>query len=131
MTEHTSTYVVTPEMSAEQHGNPGFAVLATPALLGLFEKAAFAAMADQLSAGEGSVGAGASLKHLAATPIGQTVTIVTRITATEGKQVSFELEAQDASDKIGTCSHDRFIVDVARFAARVAKKASLTAAAFA
>lgn len=131
MTEHKSTFVVTPEMSAEQHGNPGFAVLATPALLGLFEKAAIAAMADRLSAGEGSVGAGASLKHLAATPIGQTVTIVTRITATEGKQVSFELEAHDASEKIGTCSHDRFIVDVTRFAARVAKKATQAATAVA
>jgi fluoroacetyl-CoA thioesterase len=127
MTEHKSTFVVTPEMSAELHGNPGFAVLATPALLGLFEKAAIAAMADKLAAGEGSVGAGASLKHLAATPIGQSVTIITRITATEGKQLSFELEAHDESDKIGTCSHDRFIVDVARFATRVAKKASQAA----
>jgi len=122
MTDIKTTVVVTPEMSAERHGNAGFPVLATPALLGLFEKAAIAAMADRLQPGEGSVGTGAALKHLAATPIGQTVTIVTRITAAEGKQVSFELEAHDEQEKIATCSHDRFIVDVARFAGRLAKK---------
>jgi predicted thioesterase len=110
-------------MSAEQHGNAGFPVLATPALLGLFEKAAIAAMADRLSAGEGSVGTGASLQHLAATPLGQTVTITARITASEGKRVSFTLEAHDEQEKIGTCTHDRFIVDIARFVDRLAKKA--------
>ena len=123
MTEYKTSIIVTADMSAERHGNPGFPVLATPVLLGLFEKAAIAAMADRLSPGEGSVGTGASLKHLAATPLGQTVTITTRITATEGKQISFELEAHDESEKIAVCSHDRFIVDVARFTGRLAKKA--------
>jgi predicted thioesterase len=123
MTEYKTSVIVTADMSAERHGNPGFPVLATPVLLGLFEKAAIAAMADRLSAGEGSVGTGASLKHLAATPIGQTVTITARITGTEGKQISFELEAHDESEKVATCSHDRFIVDVARFTGRLAKKA--------
>jgi predicted thioesterase len=123
MTEYKTSIIVTADMSAEQHGNPGFPVLATPVLLGLFEMAAIAAMADRLSAGEGSVGTGASLKHLAATPLGQTVTITTRITGTEGKQISFELEAHDESEKIAVCSHDRFIVDVARFTGRLAKKA--------
>jgi fluoroacetyl-CoA thioesterase len=124
MTEVTTTVLVTPDMSAERHGNAGFPVLATPALLGLFEKAAIAAMADRLAPGEGSVGTGASLKHMAATPIGHTVTIVTRITATDGKQVCFELEAHDGHEKIATCSHDRFIVDVARFGGRLAGKTS-------
>jgi fluoroacetyl-CoA thioesterase len=123
MTETKTSVIVTADMSAERHGNPGFPVLATPVLLGLFEKAAIAAMVDRLSAGEGSVGTGASLKHLAATPIGQTVTITARITGTEGKQISFELEAHDESEKIAVCSHDRFIVDVARFTGRLAKKA--------
>ncbi|MBS7707419.1 thioesterase family protein [Chelatococcus asaccharovorans] len=122
MSEHKSTFVVTPEMSAEQHGNPGFPVLATPALLGLFEKAAIAAMADRLAAGEGSVGTGASLQHLAATPLGERVTIIARITGVEGKRVSFALDAHDEHEKIGTCSHDRFIVDIARFGDRLAKK---------
>jgi predicted thioesterase len=124
MTEYKTSIIVTADMSAERHGNPGFPVLATPVLLGLFEKAAIAAMADRLSPGEGSVGTGASLKHLAATPLGQTVTITTRITAIEGKQISFELEAHDESEKIAVCSHDRFIVDVARFTGRLAKKAN-------
>jgi fluoroacetyl-CoA thioesterase len=123
MTETKTSVIVSPDMSAERHGNPGFAVLATPVLLGLFEKAAIAAMADRLAPGEGSVGTGASLKHLAATPIGQTVTITARITGTQGKQISFELEAHDESEKIAVCSHDRFIVDVARFTGRLAKKA--------
>jgi predicted thioesterase len=123
MSETKTSVIVTADMSAERHGNPGFPVLATPVLLGLFEKAAIAAMADRLSPGEGSVGTGASLKHLAATPIGQTVTITARIAGTQGKQISFELEAHDESEKIAVCSHDRFIVDVARFTGRLAKKA--------
>lgn len=127
MSEFTIDYVVDEGMSAENHGNPGFPVLSTPALLGLFEKAAIAAMADRLSEGEGSVGMGADLKHLAATPIGQTVRIVVRITAQEGKKVSFDLEAHDHSEKIGTCRHDRFILDIGRFKEKLAKKAAMPA----
>ena len=115
MNELKIEFVVTPEMSAESHGNSGFPVLATPVLLGLFEKAAIAALADRLKPGEGSVGMGATLQHLAATPIGQMVTVTARITATEGKKVRFELEAHDQAEKIGICSHGRFVLDMARF----------------
>jgi predicted thioesterase len=123
---HRSEFPVTIELSAERHGNPGFPVLSTPSLLGLFEKAAIAAMASRLQPGEGSVGTGATIRHLAATPIGQTVTIETRIVEADGKRLAFEMRAHDASEPIGECRHERFIVDVAKFNQRLAKKAGPT-----
>jgi predicted thioesterase len=124
MTEvFNAEFSVTDELSAERHGNPGFPVLATPALLGLFERAAIAALAPRLGPDQGSVGTGADLKHLAATPIGQMVRITSRIVEADGKRVCFEMEASDDNERIATCSHERFIVDIAKFGARVAKKA--------
>lgn len=122
-TPFTVTFEITSAMSAEQHGNAGFPVLATPALLGLFERAAIAALASELGDGEGSVGTSANLKHLAATPIGQTVVITASLTESDGKRRRFVMKAKDEAETIAECDHERFIVNVAKFTDRLRKKA--------
>jgi predicted thioesterase len=120
MSSYTAKFQVTPQMSAETYGNAGFPVLATPALLGLFERTAIMAIEQRLAAGEGSVGTTANIAHLAATPIGREVVIVATLTDTDGKKRSFDLKAFDGEQLIATCQHQRFIVNVAKFAARLA-----------
>jgi predicted thioesterase len=120
MSSYTAKFQVTPQMSAETYGNAGFPVLATPALLGLFERTAIMAIEQRLAAGEGSVGTTANIAHLAATPIGREVVIVATLTDTDGKKRSFDLKAFDGEQLIATCQHQRFIVNIAKFAARLA-----------
>ncbi len=122
MSSYTARFQVAPEMSAENYGNAGFPVLATPALLGLFERTAIMAIEQRLATGEGSVGTTANIAHLAATPIGREIAITATLSDTDGKKLSFDLKAFDGDQLIATCQHQRFVVNVAKFAARLADK---------
>ena len=55
---------------------------------------------------------------------GAEVTLRATVTAVEKRRVTFAVEAHDEKEKIGEGTHERFIVDVARFAERLAAKAA-------
>ena len=55
------------------------AVLSTPSLVGLLERTARGALAPLLDATERSVGMEIEIRHLAPTPLGQTVTCLARV----------------------------------------------------
>jgi predicted thioesterase len=82
---------------------------------------------ERLDAGEQSVGISMNLKHIAATPLGMEVRVKTRISAVEGRKLTFVLEAFDAVEKIGEATHERFIIQAEKFNARVADKAGKAA----
>jgi predicted thioesterase len=60
---------------------------------------------------------------LAATPQGLTVTAKARLTAVDGRKLTFAVEAHDGVETIGKGSHTRVVVDTPRFMARLEKKA--------
>jgi predicted thioesterase len=102
-------------------------VFATPMLGGLMEQVSAELVDERLQPGEQSVGISMNLKHLAPTPLGMEVRVRTEITAVEGKKLTFQLEAFDDVEKIGEAVHERFIVQSAKFDARVAEKAKKVA----
>ena len=65
-----------------------------------------------------------NVKHLAATPLGMSVTFHAEIVHLDGNRVRFKVEAYDEKEKISSGTHERYIVDIARFATRVAAKAA-------
>lgn len=116
-----------PEHSA-RHFYPNLPdVFATPFLGAFMERVSAELMDKQLQPGEQSVGVTMNLKHLAATPLGMEVRIVTKVAAVEGRKLTFELEAFDAVEKIGEASHERFVIVAEKFNARVAEKAKKAA----
>jgi len=70
-----------------------------------------------------SVGIEVNLNHTAATPPGLTVKVSGELTEVEGRKLKFAITAHDGIDKISEGTHQRFIVDAEKFAARAAKKA--------
>ncbi len=80
------------------------------------------AIGPHLGEGNDSVGVKVSVQHIAATPMGQAVTYRARVTAVEGRRVTFEVEASDSIEALGRGTHVRFAVDVKRFAKRLGKK---------
>ena len=98
------------------------AVLSTPHLIGLMERTARHALAPFLEAGERTVGMEIDLRHLAPTPVGATVTILTRVVRTEGREISFQVEARDHEEVIARGSHKRAVIRAESFARRVAAK---------
>jgi predicted thioesterase len=75
-----------------------------------------------LESGQTSVGVALSIKHLAPTPMGSTVTIHAEVREVEGSLVRFHAVVEDETEKIGEAEHTRAVIDVERFLRRVAAK---------
>jgi fluoroacetyl-CoA thioesterase len=114
--------VVAEADTAVRLGSGTVSVLGTPALVGLMENAAVRALADHLSPGRTSVGGRIDVRHLAATPVGMRVRARAELLEVEGRRLVFHVEAWDAVERIGEATHERFIVDEARFMAKTEAK---------
>jgi len=99
-------------------------VLATGFMVGLFEWACIQAINPHIDwPDEQTVGIQVNLSHLAATPPGLTVTVKGKLEEVEGRKLSFSIVADDGVDKISEGTHDRFVIDPAKFNAKMAAKA--------
>ena len=116
--------ITTPAMAITFDGPPKLSVFSTPSMLWQMEMAAHEVLKPYLDPGEASVGVTANVSHSAPTPIGMKVTARARVTAIDRRRVSFAIEVFDEKEKIGEGTHDRFVIDVARFASRVEQKSS-------
>jgi len=97
-------------------------VLATPVMIMMMENAALNAIKPYLDAGETAVGTRIDVEHLAATPAGRTVIAEAEVTKVAGRQVGFRIEASDRAERIGTGTHERMVIDLARFNERLNRK---------
>ncbi len=99
-------------------------VLASGFMVGLIEWACIRAVNPHLDwPREQTVGIGFQLNHIAATPPGLTVTVKGELRKVEGRKLTFSIVADDGVDKISEGLHERFVIDAARFQAKVAAKA--------
>jgi fluoroacetyl-CoA thioesterase len=118
----TAELVVAAEHTAPFVGSGRIAVLATPVMINLIEAAALAAVEHLLPAGHQSLGIHLDVSHTAATPVGLRVTASAEVLRLEGRTVTFRVEARDPFEAIGGGTHQRVVVSVERFDARVQRK---------
>jgi fluoroacetyl-CoA thioesterase len=118
----TAQILVGVEHTAPSIGSGKVPVLGTPVMINVIEAAALAAVEHLLPAGHQSLGIHLDVRHFAATPIGMNVTATAELTAVEGRTLSFRVEARDDREPIGSGSHQRVVVNVARFDERVQRK---------
>jgi len=105
------------------------AVLATGYLVALAEWACIELIKPHLDwPAEQSLGTHVNLSHTAATPPGVTVEVRTRLEAVEGRKLTFSVSAHDGVDTISAGTHERHLIDAARFERKVAGKAAGLAA---
>ena len=98
-------------------------VLATGFMVGLFEWTCIQAINPHIDwPHEQTVGIDVKLNHIAATPPGLTVTVKVKLEEVEGRKLVFSIGADDGIDKISEGTHDRFIIDAAKFNAKMAAK---------
>ncbi|HYA02868.1 MAG TPA: thioesterase family protein [Syntrophobacteria bacterium] len=98
-------------------------VLATGFMIGLFEWACIQAINPHIDwPREQTVGVEVKLSHLAATPPGLTVTVRGRLEKVEGRKLSFSIVADDGVDRISEGTHERYVIDAERFAAKARGK---------
>lgn len=98
-------------------------VFATGFLVGLLEWACIQLVNPHLDwPAEQTLGTHVDVSHEAATPPGLQVAVTARLLAVDGRRLSFAVEAHDGVDLISRGTHQRAVIDAARFAARVQSK---------
>ena len=123
---HEEQLTVSPEMLAARVGSGLVEVFSTAMMIAWMERTAVAAVQAALPQGLTTVGTGVDVRHLAATPVGMKVGFSAELTgiSANGKGLTFRVEAHDEAGLIGEGSHQRVIVDKAKFEARTAAKAA-------
>ena len=114
-----SRTTVTPQNTAAAMGSGDMPVFATPAMVALMENAAMLAVAGALPEGATTVGAEMNVTHIKPSGLGTEVIASAVVTAVDEPQITFTVGARAAEGLIGEGTHVRFVVDRARFLAKV------------
>ena len=88
----------------------------------IMENAALNAIKPYLNAGESALGTRIDVRHLAATPAGRRVTGEASVTKVDGRHIEFRIRAVDGTQEIGVGTHERMVIDLAKFAERLKTK---------
>jgi fluoroacetyl-CoA thioesterase len=115
--------VVSPEHLANRFKDATLPpVLATPVMIMAMENAALEAIKPYFEPGESAVGTRVDVSHLAATPVGRRIVAHAEVTGSSGRQIAFRVHAMDGDEEIGRGTHDRALIDLARFSEHLAAK---------
>ncbi len=117
------TLLVTGEFAVDFLGNDAARVLATPFLIAYLEMASRNASKDHLDDGLDTIGTHVDVRHLAATPLGMSVTFHAEVTAVADRRITYRVWAEDEDAKSAEGVHERYIINVDRFGKRVIAKA--------
>jgi len=113
---------VTDEVAIDFLGTDGARVLGTPHLIGLLEMTSRDSILPLLDPGFDSVGTEVNVRHLAATPMGMEVRFTSEVIEADARRVKFRVAAFDEKEQIADGTHERFVINVERFAKRLAEK---------
>ncbi len=108
--------------TAKNVGSGSLEVFATPSMIALMEKASCVALEGYLDEGTTTVGTKVDIEHVAATPLGMTVTVRSAVTEVDGRRICFTVEAFDEAGLIGKGNHERFVVFSEKFMAKTNSK---------
>ena len=114
---------VTPERLANRFKDATLPpVLATPVMIMAMENAALNAIKPYFEAGESAVGTRVDVRHLGATPVGRRIVAFAEVTGVVDKRIEFQVHAMDGDEEIGRGTHERVVIDLAKFSRRLATK---------
>jgi len=114
------TLLVTTDVAISFLGADGPRVLSTPNMIQNMEMTCRNLVLQFLEPGHDTVGTHVNVAHLAAAPMGVSVRFLAEITGVDGRRVTFHVEAWDEKEKIGEGTHERGIINIAKFATRLA-----------
>lgn len=100
------------------------AVLSTPWLIWFLEHAARETVLPFLRPDESTVGVEIEVQHLAPTPLGDTVQCEARVVRINGRELWFQWQARDSTERVATGFHKMRVIQKQRFAAHLRKRFS-------
>jgi len=120
--KHSKTVRVTDDLTPEHLRGDPIRVLSTPDLVRIIEQTAIEAVSPHLPAGQATVGTKVDIAHLAATPVGMTVTATVELIEVDRRRLAFRIEVRDELDEVARGTHERFVIDGAQRLPRLQDK---------
>lgn len=114
--------IVNEENSAVRFAKPMVPAFATPMLVSLIDSAAINAVKDYLPEGYITVATKISIAHIAATPLGMTVTAEATLVDIFQNRLTFEVAAFDEMEKVGEGTVERYIIDLEKFTRKMLER---------
>ncbi len=117
--KNTLEQVVTEELTAAHVGSGLVKVFATPMMIALMESTCAGCVEPYLEASQSTVGTHVNVSHCSATPVGMRVRCECELVEVDRRRLVFRVAAYDERGLIGEGTHERFIIDKAKFQAKV------------
>lgn len=114
--------IVTYEQTAEYLSSGLLPVFATPCMIQFMEETARLSVEPYLSEGQSTVGTSVNIKHLASTFVGCKVVCESELIEIDRRRLVFNVKVYDEKELLGEGLHERFIIDNAKFIARLDEK---------
>lgn len=121
----SQSVVIRKKDSAVAFGSGTVDVYGTPAMIAFMENTCKNCVQPLLSEGEGTVGIEVQVRHLAAAPIGATVSCSCEVIAIDRRFITFQVSVMLGDETIGNGTHKRAIVNVEKFQAKADEKKKL------
>ena len=129
---HSETILITDRLIVPEMADyfPNFAamppVFASAYLVAFVEWTCVRALSSHLLEGEHSVGTHVDLSHTAATPVGMKASATIELIERDNRKLRFKVACRDERDEIGAGFHERFVIDQARFMAKLHQKSGIS-----
>ena len=120
--KYSRSVAVTDDMTPAHLRQDPIRVLATPDMIRLIEGTAIEAVRPCLAPGQTTVGTRVDVSHLAATPVGMTVTVTVELNEVDRRRLRFQVAVRDELDDVAKGTHERFIIDGAQRLPRLQEK---------
>jgi predicted thioesterase len=117
--KHTEVWEITEDRTT-QRGD--YKVFATWAMTHFVEHAASNLVKPHLKPGQGQVGVFVTIRHMGPTPMGKSVRAEAELVAIDRRRLSFKIKVFDDTEQVGEADHDRFVVDLDKYFARLKQK---------
>jgi len=114
-------FIVEEKHTASHIGSGSVQVLATPVMIAFIEITGMKLLDQSLEEGYSSVGTRVDIRHLAPSPLGRQVRVQVVVDQVDGQKITLQVEVWDGDTLVGSGTHERFVIDVARFLERVRK----------
>lgn len=112
---HSEEIVVEHKDTAAVYGSGALEVFATPAMIAMMEMTSLKCVANKIGEENTTVGIAVNIKHLKASPVGHTIRCIAKVIEVDRKRLVFEVKCFDGEELIGEGTHERFVVNSAKF----------------
>ena len=124
--KHTLEWEVTEKLCTTRGE---YQVFSTPSMTLFVEMASQKLAMPHLKPGQGQVGVSVNIRHLAPTPVGKKVRCETELVGIDRRRLTFKAKVYDDVEQVGEAEHERFVVDLDKYMARLKAKIEGAAAA--